>query len=132
MPHSHHHEHPPVLEDNSHAGQGAVVLDIGGTVGALVVSMPEAMLGREVEICPAGVRPAGHVPHVAVLSRPLVDGVDHSLVFPDLDEGRYDLNERGHSAVVLTVTVTGGRVTHAAWPIPVTAAAGSHRHVSVG
>ena len=39
-----------VREHNPHAGQGSVLLDIGDGVGALVVRMPEAMLGQEVEI----------------------------------------------------------------------------------
>lgn len=39
-----------VREHNPHAGQGSVLLDIGDGVGALVVTMPEAMLGQEVEI----------------------------------------------------------------------------------
>ena len=70
------------MEDNTHAGQGPVVLDIGGDIGALVVSMPSDMEGIEIEICPAGVRPGGHVPHVAVVARPAASGVHYSAVFP--------------------------------------------------
>ena len=36
--------------ENPHAGQGSVVLDIGGDVGALVVTMPRELDGVEVEI----------------------------------------------------------------------------------
>ena len=46
-------------EDNRHAGQGAVMLDIGGDVGALVVVMPKAMEGIEVEIRPVGAEDPG-------------------------------------------------------------------------
>lgn len=46
--------------ENPHAGQGAVVLDIGGDVGALIVSVPAQLAGTELEICPAGRR--GDVP----------------------------------------------------------------------
>lgn len=42
--------------ENPHAGQGMVVLDIGGAVGALTVSAPAAMAGLEIEICPSGAR----------------------------------------------------------------------------
>lgn len=42
--------------ENPHAGQGAVVLDIGGEVGALVVTTPAGLVGAEIEICPAGRR----------------------------------------------------------------------------
>ena len=43
-------------KENPHAGQGMVVLDIGGDTGALVVSTPPTMAGLEIEICPAGRR----------------------------------------------------------------------------
>jgi hypothetical protein len=36
--------------ENPHAGQGSVMLDIGGDIGALVVTMPPSMLGVEIEI----------------------------------------------------------------------------------
>jgi hypothetical protein len=104
------------VEDNTHAGQGPVVLDIGGDVGALIVSMPSAMEGIEVEVCPAGTRPAGHVPHVAVVGRPTSNGVHYAVVFPELPQGNYDLNQRHQQQVALTVNVAGARVTTAAWP----------------
>ena len=50
MSHDHHGEHGHSHE-NPHAGQGAVLLDIGGDVGALVVTMPRSTVGEEVEIC---------------------------------------------------------------------------------
>lgn len=46
--------------ENPHAGQGMVVLDIGGDIGALVVSTPADMVGVEIEIAPTGSR--GEVP----------------------------------------------------------------------
>jgi len=42
--------------ENPHAGQGMVVLDIGGDIGALVVTAPRSLAGNEIEICPAGRR----------------------------------------------------------------------------
>jgi hypothetical protein len=104
------------VENNAHAGTGAVVLDIGGNVGALIVTMPAEMAGVEVEICPAGSRPAGHVPHVAVVARPTPDGPVYSLVYPELEEGSYSLNERHRDEVALTVRVIGGEVAQATWP----------------
>ena len=47
------------MEDNSHAGQGSVVLDIGGDIGALVVTMPATLAGVEIEARPVGPEP-GH------------------------------------------------------------------------
>jgi len=39
-----------------------------------------------------------------------------SLVFPDLQEGRYELSEKGSTAVRQTVDVRGGEVTTVSWP----------------
>jgi len=40
------------------AGRGAVVLDIGGDIGALVLGTSATLDGAEIEICPAGRRGA--------------------------------------------------------------------------
>jgi hypothetical protein len=105
---------------NAWAGHGAAVLDIGGDVGALVVAMPAATLGREVEIRPldgASERGHGHLAHVAVVSRPVVGGRVPSLVFGELEAGRYELFEKGcPEAVALRTSVVGGEVTSAVWP----------------
>ncbi len=118
--------------ENPFAGQGAVLLDIGDDVGALVVTMPGAMVDTEVEIRPVGVahsHPHGdhhhdhgdhheHLAHVAVVERPVAGGTVPSLVFGELAAGRYDLFEKGQpDDVVLTVEVDGGQVTTAAWPV---------------
>ena len=116
--------------ENAWAGQGAVLLDIGGDVGALVVAMPESTLGLEVEIRPLdgqhvhhhGDRQGDghtheHLAHVAVVARPVAEGRLPSLVFPALESGRYELFEKGRAeAVALWVEVTGGVVTTADWP----------------
>ena len=47
---------PPAGKENPHAGQGSVVLDIGGEIGALVVTMPGWMNELEVEIVPTGTK----------------------------------------------------------------------------
>jgi hypothetical protein len=115
--HGHHHGH----DENPHAGQGAVMLDIGGDVGALVVTMPESMLGEEIEILGMrhdhGHEPRdGHRPHVAVVPRPVAGRAVPSLVFPELVEGGYALVPKGTDDVRLTVEVHGGAVTAATWP----------------
>ena len=46
--------------ENPHAGQGSVVLDIGGDVGALVVTMPPELEGVEVEINRIDLANRGH------------------------------------------------------------------------
>jgi hypothetical protein len=45
--------------ENPFAGQGSVLLDIGGDIGALVVTMPDGMAGTEVEIRLVGTEDAG-------------------------------------------------------------------------
>jgi hypothetical protein len=122
--------------ENPHAGQGSVMLDIGGDIGALVVTMPSSMAGVEIEIAPAGPGHAahghqhehgherghehshahGHRPHVAVVSRPTAEGAVPSLVFPELVEGSYQLFDKGEDAVLLSADIVGGRVTFLGWP----------------
>ena len=118
--------------ENPFAGQGAVLLDIGDDVGALVVTMPGELVDTEVEIRPVGVahrhphgahehahhHDDGHLAHVAVVARPVAGGTVPSLVFGELTAGRYDLFVKGRPGdVALTVDVDGGRVTAAAWPV---------------
>jgi len=114
--------------ENAWAGQGAVLLDIGGDVGALVVAMPAATVGLEVEIRPldddhvrahahAHEHAHAHLAHVAVVSRPVAEGQVPSLVFGELADGRYELFEKGRpDDVALLATVVGGQVTSAVWP----------------
>jgi len=107
--------------ENAWAGQGAVLLDIGGDIGALVVAMPTAMVGSEVEIRPLDGHEHDHrhdhLAHVAVVARPVADGHLPSLVFGELGAGRYELFEKGRGdAVALQVEVTGGEVVAAPWP----------------
>ncbi len=130
----------PDSPENPHAGQGSVLLDIGGDIGALIVTMPLETVGSEVEILRHGTsrhdvdhgghdddhthdhghghgHGHGHPPHVAVVRRPVETGATvPSLVFADLERGRYDLVEKGSDEVRLTVRVSGGEVTTAVWP----------------
>jgi hypothetical protein len=106
-----------VRQENPYAGQGAVLLDIGGDVGALIVTMPAEMEGSEVEIRPTSQHhEADHHPHVAVVNRPVRDTYVASLVFPELVAGRYELYEKGTHDARLTVEILGGEVTDATWP----------------
>jgi hypothetical protein len=126
--------------ENPHAGQGAVVLDIGGDVGALIVFVPAQLAGTELEICPAGhrgdvpdeggdwwegdwrsqhVHPDRHGPawpHVAVLARPTSTGSEHAAVFPALCAGAYEVWPRTDGATRLVADVTGGKITTVSWP----------------
>jgi hypothetical protein len=126
----------PAVEENPYAGQGAVLLDIGGDIGAIVVEMPAAMVGVEIEVRPTGhhlddshdvhgdhddhgEHGAGahsHHPHVAVVDRQAPDGTIPSLVFPEMREGTYDLVPKGGGPVHVTATVRGNEVTQLTWP----------------
>ena len=113
--HRHPHSHP-VEQANAFAGQGAVLLDIGGDIGALVVMMPQTMEGTEIEIRPIG-DAAGSAPtHVGVVARPGQHGRVPSIVFPELPEGDYELYERPAGPVTFTATIRGGEVASAVWP----------------
>jgi hypothetical protein len=129
------------VSETAHAGQGAVVLDIGADVGALVVSAPSRLAGAELEICPAGQRcgkpdegrgwwsgnwrSTGHGhghssepawPHVSVLRRATPAGDRYAAVFPGLRAGSYEVWLRPAEPTALVLTVLGGEVTEAAWP----------------
>lgn len=121
--------------ENPWAGQGSVLLDIGGSVGALIVTMPPETEGLEVEIRSAdhhhvqghdhevGHRSDHshgdshqHHPHVAVVARPGPSQPVHTLVYPSLEEGRYDLVPMPGDRIALTATARGGEVTWVDWP----------------
>ena len=122
------------MSENPFAGQGAVMLDIGGDVGALVVAMPSSMVGAEIEIDAVGGARLEHAhghdhehghghghghthrAHVAVVDRPVSEGTQPSLVFPELVEGSYELFDKGADSVLLTAEISGGQVTFLEWP----------------
>jgi hypothetical protein len=105
-----HHEH------GAAAGQGPVLVDVGGDVGALVVTMPPRLEGVEVEIRPVPWESGAPLRHVAVVARPTLSGRVHSAVFGGLPSGRYELYLRPDGPVQVTVDVPGGEVAFAAWP----------------
>ena len=108
--------------ENPYAGQGAVLLDIGGSVGAIVVTMPASTDGLEVELRAADheSHDAGHHhgahTHVGVVARPTASGTVHSLVYPSVEAGQYGLHPLPDGDLALSVTVEGGAVTSVHWP----------------
>ena len=90
----------------------AVMVDVGGDRGALVLRAAPEREGLEVEIHPAGC-PAERT-HVWVLPREIAGGVAFAAVFPSLPEGEYEvLSPSGTPAG--SVTVVAGQVSFAAW-----------------
>jgi hypothetical protein len=116
------------LAENPYAGQGPVLLDIGGDVGAVVLHLPAAWEGAEVEYRHAGVDPHHdhdhdhdhrhhhrHHQHVAVVGRPAGAGIAYTAVLPELTAGRYVLT-LPVDGPELIVDVDGGAVTELSWP----------------
>ena len=100
---------------NHSAGQGAVLLDIGDDVGALIVTMPAHLATAEIEICPLG-QPHRAAPreHVGVHARPGARGL--TAVFPAVPEGRYELYVKPDGPTEVVAQVRGGQVSEVAWP----------------
>ncbi len=94
------------------ASSGPAVLDIGGGTGALLVVVPAALLGAEIEVSFAGrldVRT-----HTGVHKRPL-DGIFVPVaLFPSLDVGTWTLWGSGTCAT-RSVEIVDGQVTHIDW-----------------
>lgn len=83
---------PVPVEDNSHAGQGSVLLDIGGEIGALVLRATAAMEGVEIEIRPTGTTPYADGSRNADGDHEHVDHDDH----PHEDDGDPHDHGPGH------------------------------------
>src|SRR4051794_22066309 len=100
-PHRHEHPLPP-------SGQGTVVLDIGGDVGALVVPTPRELSGVEIELARRGEQQA--FVHTEVRERRLPEGTVYAGVFPAVVTGDYTLLGL-HGGPDHDVTISSGRVT---------------------
>jgi hypothetical protein len=102
------------------SGEGTVVVDIGGSRGAVIVFTPESLVDAEIEIRPAGAAWDGT--HTGIRRRDLRDAVAHAGVFGSLEAGRYQVRLRGVSTdrpdagVVVDLTVVGGEITQLEWP----------------
>jgi hypothetical protein len=84
----------------------AVLVDIGGHAGALVLHAPERLVGEEIEIARADV-PLGRPVHNVVRPRLVRCGVAFAAVFPALPAGTYV----PYGVPGQPFTMVGGRVT---------------------
>jgi hypothetical protein len=92
----------------------SVLVDIGGTVGAIVVNTPESLEGAEIEICPVGAGVAART-HTIVRSREVPGGaVVYAGVFPSVPQGDYTLLAWGPMPEA-ALRVDGGAVTQFTW-----------------
>ena len=104
--HGHHHTMAP-------SGQGTVVLDIGGDIGALIITTPASRHGDEIEVSPVG-DPARRT-HAAVRARYTGGGVCWSVVIGGLVAGRYVV-WRDAGIPAGEIDVVGGSVAQFDWP----------------
>jgi hypothetical protein len=95
---------------------GSVVLDIGGDIGAAVVTTGADLDNAEIEIRPQEGQWTGK--HVAVLERQVAGGPVFAAVFPSLPAGVYHLRVRTEPAdgPVHSIVVNGGQVLTTCWP----------------
>ncbi|MEC3980952.1 hypothetical protein [Amycolatopsis sp. H20-H5] len=119
-----------MTEQSLHAVQSAVVLDIGGDVGALVLYTGEEDDEAEIDISP-GTDPAAPRTHNQVHPRRTRAGVVYSAVYPTLAEGEYTL-WRDSDTPEATIVIRGGHVTehHLSAPLGTshTHSHGDHTH----
>ena len=64
-----------------------VMLDIGGDIGALIITTTESMLLAEIEVSHADADPHAHRPHVAVRERRGPAGTQYAAIYPRLPWG---------------------------------------------
>jgi hypothetical protein len=93
----------------------ALVIDIGGNAGALIVYAPEELVGTEIEIARAGDSPGLPI-HNVVHARQVGDDVVCAAVFPVLEAGRYVPYGAQTPRDARAFNVLGGRVTELDWP----------------
>ena len=92
---------------------GSVVLNLGGTLGALIIQAEADLLGVEIEISPAAgtdTPDQPHRTHSMVRERMTVPHPRYDAVYPDLKAGRYTIWHDADTPAD-TVTVTGGEIT---------------------
>jgi hypothetical protein len=87
----------------------SLVLDIGGTIGALVIHAGAELAEQEIEISPAADRDAKRE-HNVVHARHDRYRTAYTAVFPSVPEGDYTVWGRDGSAGAV-VTIRGGEVT---------------------
>jgi hypothetical protein len=103
----HHHAYGPT-------GPGSVVLELGGTIGALVLATPPGLAGHEIEISPSA---GGRRTHSMVRERVTAAGVSYAAVYPGVPAGDYVV-WREAGTVAGHVTVRGGEIARFTWPEP--------------
>jgi hypothetical protein len=105
MSHGHHHELGPSYT-------GSVVLELGPSVGALIIYTGPEQHGREIEISPVG---SDQRTHSAVRERRLDGRTLYGAVYPGLAAGTYTIWD-DEVTPVSTVEVPESGVAQYTWP----------------
>jgi hypothetical protein len=100
-----------------------VVLDIGGTIGALVVYAGADLIDTPVELSPTGDDDARF--HQHVLERPMPEGTSYAAVFDRITEGQYTLWLDGEPRV-RDFMIHGAEVAEVDWTAAPIAAVDGH------
>jgi hypothetical protein len=113
-PHTHDHAAPAETVP-APSGEGTVLVELGGNVGAAVVTTPATLDGEEIEIRSEPGEWSGR--HVAVRPRPIPGGTVYAAFFESLPAGRYVVRVRfgPPDAPEQAIDVTGARVAQAVW-----------------
>jgi hypothetical protein len=91
--------------------RGSVLVDIGGDVGAAIVTTPASLVGSEIEVRRRGAAWDGT--HVAVRERRVTGGRTYAALFSGLGQGHYEVRLRGDvDGPATAFDVEGGRVRH--------------------
>lgn len=101
------HVYPP-------SRSGSVVLDLGGTIGVLVLDAPPELAGREIEISRAEDDDRARRTHSLVRERLTSAGVTYAAVYISLPAGTYRV-WRDDGTPAGNVAVRGGAISHFHW-----------------
>ena len=115
--HMPHPEQPP-------DAAGTVIVDIGGDMGAAVITTPSELAGSEIEIRPAGAEWDGS--HTGVWERQGPGIATTAAVFGSLRAGRYELRIKDAAGTEhpAPVVVAPAQVTQVTWAPSTTTGAG--------
>jgi hypothetical protein len=125
-------EEPPFEDLGPGSGPpDALVLDIGGDIGALILYADETCLGSEVDLTPTGA-PRSHHIHTMVRRRRATKKDIIAGLYPELPQGTYTIWGLEDSGPIGEVTIVGAQVSefHAGDcrpPRPGAEATGDHR-----
>ena len=108
------------LEESTGPSHGPVVLDIGESVGAVVILTGADLDRTEIEVRSLGTEWDGT--HVAVRSRPTTGEPIYAAVFSQLHQGVHEFRQRPADPLgaVHQVNVVGGQLVELLWGVPTT------------